>query len=61
MMEQTLKLRKQRALAKLAAKDKAEMDCGNNCTNATNASTAAGAAKPALTEEERTAKKAERE
>jgi hypothetical protein len=62
MMEQTLKLRKQRKLAKQAAEDKKAMDCGTNCTAAANASNAtAGAAAPKLTAEERTAKKAERE
>lgn len=60
MMQQTLKLRKQRKLAKQAAEDEAAFNCGTNCTaNATNATN--GTAKVGLTADERAAKTAERE
>lgn len=55
MLAQTLKLRKQRKLAKDAAEDEKELN--KNVTNSTNANKPAGA----LTAEERAAKKAERE
>lgn len=57
MMEQTMKLRKQRKAAKLQAEDEKEFT-GNN-TNATNKTDASG--KQLLTAEERAAKKAEKQ
>jgi len=55
MMEQTLKLRKQRKLAKKQAEDEAAMNDNSTTSNASNATA------KALTPAEREAKKAERE
>lgn len=60
LMAQTLKLRKQRKLAKQNAEDLAELECDNCTDNATNSTTAAGA-KKVLTAAEKKAKKAKRD